>query len=1074
MTSTLIGRDHPAAVLRAEVDRAAAGHGGLVLVAGEAGIGKTTLVTEAMREARDRGVLVLGGSCWDSSSAPGYWPWTQVVRALRRSVDAREWAAAEEAAGGGLAMLLGESPDADADGFQVYDAVTSALVAASQRRPVAVALDDLHWADAASVRLLEFVAQHTWFERLLLVGTYRDVEVEWEGHPLRSVLPSLAAKATVVTLTGLGREDVGRLIRRTVGAEPDDALVAEVHRRTGGNPFFVEQAARLWHSGGTVDAIAPGVRDAVRRRLSLLPDAVVRLLTSAAVLGREFDRGVLAASMDEPVPRVERLLGQAVAARLVVALDDGRFAFAHDLVRETLYGALGDADARRAHAAVVRAVEDAPALAGRIMPAELAWHAYLARDEIDPMRAVEHLRAAARDAGSRFAAEEAAEHLRRALERAPADRRRLRALISLELGRQLALGGDTDAAWRVFEDAAALAREADDTALLARVALTVYPYEPPAGWEAFQRDLLEEAHRRMVLGGAPAQARPPDVQLAQELSAAVARQGRGDDETLLFGLWARHDSLLGLGTAAERLALIEELARLARRTGDTETIYLAASFRWVALLERGDPRYLRHFSRFVAMTRHADVAMWRLAVHTDQGIVAALHGRFAEADKHLDALMTSLPRERGSHVGYMTLHLRWTLQLLQGRFEELEDTHRALFEHGHPYAELLEAITAVQRGDTGAALRHLEAAQDREEPYPPIAAPLWLRFQAQTAAASGDPRRCERARAALLPYAGQWAVALYGCDVGGPIDLWLGVLDAAQERWDDAIRRFTAAGESADRLSARPWAVEARLRLAEALLARGGDGDAQAARTLLDEVAREAAELGMRHVTARVAEVRSASTTSRAASGLSGGAAAEGREADGGAGAPEGGAAGSEGVFRFDGEVWTLTFAARTVHMPDAKGLHDLRVLLGCPGTEVPAVRLANPAGGRVAEAALRGGGDPVLDDEAKARYRRRLRRLDEEIDRAAALGDDRRAAEFDRERAALLAELRAAAGRAGRDRRLGDQAERARKAVTARIRDTLRRLDRRHPELARHLRASISTGVTCAYRPDSDVVWRL
>ncbi|HYN97315.1 MAG TPA: ATPase, partial [Pilimelia sp.] len=115
-----------------------------------------------------------------------------------------------------------------------------------------------------------------------------------------------------------------------------------------------------------------------------------------------------------------------------------------------------------------------------------------------------------------------------------------------------------------------------------------------------------------------------------------------------------------------------------------------------------------------------------------------------------------------------------------------------------------------------------------------------------------------------------------------------------------------------------------------------------------------------------------------------------------------------------------------------------------------------------------------VLDDTAKADYRRRLRELDDELDRAVERNDDRRAAEYDRERAALLAELRAAAGLAGRTRRLGDEAERARKTVTARIRDSLRRLDQVHPEVAGHLRAAVATGTTCRYQPEQPVSWRL
>jgi hypothetical protein len=178
--------------------------------------------------------------------------------------------------------------------------------------------------------------------------------------------------------------------------------------------------------------------------------------------------------------------------------------------------------------------------------------------------------------------------------------------------------------------------------------------------------------------------------------------------------------------------------------------------------------------------------------------------------------------------------------------------------------------------------------------------------------------------------------------------------------------------------------------------------------------------------------------------------------------------------FRRDGAVWCLGYAGRTIHFPDVKGLRDLHALLALPGRPVPAVHLLNPAGGAEVVAASRLGGDPVLDDEAKARYKRRLGQLDEEIDRATVRGDARGSAALDRERGALLAELRAAAGLGGRTRRLGDDAERARKTVTARIRDTLRKLDERHPDLAAHLRETVSTGATCMYSPAQPLRWRL
>ncbi|MFC6072432.1 ATP-binding protein, partial [Microbispora bryophytorum] len=455
MTTGLIGREHPAAMLHAEIARAVGSHGGLTLVAGEAGIGKTTLVTSAAEEARRLGALVLSGSCWDSDNAPGYWPWVQVLRGIRRCAAPGEWAAAEEAGGAGLAALLGESPGGDtAEGFLLYDAVTSALVAVSQSRPLVVVLEDLHWADTASLRLLEFAAQHTWFERVLLVGTYRDVEVESADHPLRALVLPLVTRATTVTLTGLERDEVGALMTRAAGRNPSADLVAEVHRRTGGNPFFVEQTARLWRSGGSVTTIAPGVRDTLLRRLSLLPAPVVDLLVTAAVLGREFHRQVLATVAAAPVLQVERLLDQAMAARLVVAKGGAakggvaggeEFAFAHDLVRQTLYESLDEKAASRRHAAVVRAVDRSPALAEHVLPADVARHAYLAGDHVEPAHAVDRLLTAARAVAARLAAEEALGHYRRALELAAAGGEpRRRVVIALELGRELYHGDDRD------------------------------------------------------------------------------------------------------------------------------------------------------------------------------------------------------------------------------------------------------------------------------------------------------------------------------------------------------------------------------------------------------------------------------------------------------------------------------------------------------------------------------------------------------------------------------------------------------------------------------------------------------
>jgi predicted ATPase len=570
----LLGREDFLRAVRAGVERAVAGHGGVLLVTGEAGIGKTSLAGRAVQEARSEGLAVLRGACWDADGTPGYWPWTQVVRNLRRSAPTETWQVASEAAGVALEVLLeGSGAEAgDVARFQLFDAVTTLLVTAAQQQPLLVVLEDVHWADSASVALLEFAAQHLSLERVLILATCRDVEIERPDHPSRDRLRSLMTRATTLSLPGLGAADVAELMHRTAGRAPDDTLVTEVLRRTGGNPFFVQETARLWAGGHEVTAVSPGLHAALQQRLRLLDDPVAACLGAASVQGRRFRTDILARLLDSPPTQVRRWLAQAADAHLVDRECSGVVVFKHDLVRETLYGCLDARRARRLHAAAVPALRDtAAASVDVILPVELARHATLAFEELDRDEAVDLMLSAARHAEHRMAHEEAVGHYERALDRLAGTAPARRALIGLDLELALQSAGEQARSWRVFADAAALVRDLGRPLLLGRTALTLYGADGRGDTTLLRPRALHWAHARLRARGrttpegrhGPAgheavPAAPDDTGLqlsesrsARRVAAAVIAEARaaGDDDALHIGLWARMQAEWGARAA---------------------------------------------------------------------------------------------------------------------------------------------------------------------------------------------------------------------------------------------------------------------------------------------------------------------------------------------------------------------------------------------------------------------------------------------------------------------------------------------------------------------------------------------
>lgn len=1037
MFSAILGRDDSTSRLREDVERTVSSHGGMVLISGEAGIGKTTLVGAAVEHARTLDAIPVVGTCSSSPAAPALWPWTQVVRALHRALGTVEFETFIADAGLDPTDLTTLAEPGNDPEFGLFDSLASMLAAVAHRHPLVIVVEDLHWADLATIDLLGHLARHTWFERLLLVGTYRDTEIDGSGTPAHRALTAIAPQAATIAVSGLDLGAVEALAHRVSGQRPPASFIADLHRRTGGNPFFVEQTTRLWAGGYGEHALAPGVIEAVRRRLAPLPEDTIALLRAAAIVENPTSLRVLAEVTDMPFGRASTGGAAALSARLLRVDGEGRYAFVHDLVRETVLTDLADDAAAELHRAVVAALREHPDL---VLPGQAAEHAVAAGALIPAERTVDLLVAAGRDANARLDLAAAADCYRRAAELTSDPDRR--ALIRLDLATELYF-------------AAALHREADDAAvdlmteLLdtaarlspvtgARIALGLQRY-PDVDSARVQALLRRSA--AALLSETPAD----DAELAAAVVEHLAEMARAgsDHEVLAAMLTVHHASLWRPGTAAERQRVMHELETVARRTGDRDTEQFAASMQWVTMLELNDPGYLEQYRVFATLAARYRTPRLAASEHVDGALISGFRGRFDEAWERFATAETMLPSE--NLFWWVTRYLKWNLHLLRGEMRSARSMLEPLLG-GDLDGELLLATQCAAEQRFAEAAAHLRRVDIEGDTLPQV---VHDRVTALIAAGTGDQDLIARARARLAELSGTWSVDLYGMDLGGPVDLYLAMVEAAAGQRERAVELAERAIGQAEHLSTPYWATAARLELMSMLDSQ--DARVPAIKDRLRESLGGIEAPGMR---ARVESLLD-DTASTVAVARSAGEA-------------------MTGEFRREGATWRVGLGGRSVSLPDAKGLGDLHALVSSPGTDIGSVDLLTPGTESEASAASRLGGDPVLDDTAREQYRARLDQLDELLDDAGRQGDAERRDTLLAERAALIDELRAVTGLGGRSRRLGDQAERARKTVGARIRDTLRRLDDVHPDLAAHLRSSVSTGSSCVYRPEERVDWVL
>jgi DNA-binding winged helix-turn-helix (wHTH) protein/hemoglobin-like flavoprotein len=487
--------------------------GGIAVVSGEPGIGKTRLLDEFAALAVEMGTVVLIGRCHRGEGTPPFWPWVQVLRSCFEHFDPwslpelrQELAEAVQIAPELRArwpeLAIAATVDTAERRFRVFSAISRVLQAASRAMPLVVLIDDLHVADAGSLLLLQFLARDLRVGRLLIATAYRDQAASSGNELERTIGLLLREAARSCPLTGFSNAEISSFLQSRRGVSPAEPTVATLARLTGGNPLFLAQLLHL--PSAFDDRAAPafrlptGMGDAVRRHLELLSSSCHAFLNVAAVAGHRFDPDVIADTL--------RIDGADATSGLLEAIDNGivrrltrqiqGYEFVHSLIQEALYDALPRAERARLHAAVGDALRSRQGSLLSRSSEELAYHYLRAPERAE--YGIKYAMIAAERAFSKAAFDVAANLYASALEAATlisAEPQRTRELL-LRLGSALGRDGRLAEATQAFSRAASLspprsARQLDVDATTVRESFELIIERSPSMTRRFYEILFE-------------------------------------------------------------------------------------------------------------------------------------------------------------------------------------------------------------------------------------------------------------------------------------------------------------------------------------------------------------------------------------------------------------------------------------------------------------------------------------------------------------------------------------------------------------------------------------------------------
>jgi class 3 adenylate cyclase len=916
--SAFVGRQAQLAELEVQWSTANAAGARIMLINGEPGIGKSRLAVEFAAKVRALGATVLFGRCDEAALRP-YQPFAEALSAYLRALPADQL----QYRLGGLATELGrlvpelsarvprlDEPawnDPQSERFRLFEAVATFMAELSSAAPVLLVLDDLQWADAATLLLFRHLARHADLGRVVMLGTYRDESASLPT-PFADALVGLDRAHSVahLRLSGLEDDDVISMLAVAASQPETDArtigLAKMLREQTEGNPFFIGEVLReLAASGGNSEGgrrwvtdarfdrleVPSGVRGAVTQRLGRLSESANRVLATAAVIGREFRFELVSAVTDLGEERVLEGLDDAVYAGLVQEVPGtvGVYVFSHSLVRQTLYEGLTKTRRARLHRRVGDVLETHLTRALEPPLAELAYHYCQAAGFGDAAKAIDYARRAGDRATELLAYEDAIRLYQMALDTldasTPGD----------DTCRYDLLCAAGDAAWRTsdvasaranFLEAAELARQLMHPIRLAVAALGLggAGFRPWWTEQGLVDDvlvkLLEEALdlldrgdselRVKLLGSLAQQLFVSDADRRQRLADESLGMARRIDDptTLVQALFFWRVAQWRFSNVHDRLAVSNEAVEIAQALDQRELVMQALSFRLVDRMEVGDIGGADADAAEVdAVARAFHVPSYQWAATLFAAMRSVLEGRFADAEVTVNEGFAVGQRAHPSvamGIGGAQLGI---LRREQGRAEEFHGIAAAATGSIVLPWRAARILADLEVGrEQSARLEFDEIAGAKFTDVPDdVFRSITLALLAEACWRLGDAERAEWLYALLLPQREQFVLLTFAVAFLGAVSYYLGILALTTRSWDEAADHLEHAMAGHARLGADPYHVRTRLAYARLLLSRDAGGDRAAVRPLIDSTVADAERLGMQGLL-REAESLRASLTS--------------------------------------------------------------------------------------------------------------------------------------------------------------------------------------------------------------------